>query len=260
MTSRQPIRIACTRGWLAVATITAACVAWTSAAQANPADYIFLPNVEYGERELDVKYGAATPGPGNPSAWGASVGLGYGAGERWFTEIYLKQERYAGQPANLAEFENKFQLTETGQYPVDFGLITEIEAPLSANAAWEIAAGPLLQTEFGRLQLNGNLIFRHGYAKPDDNGTVNATNLGYQWQVKYRWQPALDYGLQGMGGMGIWNHWGNQSNQPHLAGPAIMGKLPMGGRRAIRYNAAWLMGASRAAPRNTFRAQVEYEF
>jgi hypothetical protein len=31
------------------------------------------------------------------------------------------------------------------------------------------------------------------------------------------------------------------------------------GRQGIRYNAAWLIGAS-AAPRNTFRLQAEYEF
>jgi hypothetical protein len=233
---------------------------FASAAWANPADYIFLPAVEYGEREVDVKTGTATPKPGNPGAQGASIGLGYGASEHWFTEIYLKQERSAGQPSNLAEWENKFQLTETGQYPVDLGLVTEIEAPLSANASWEIAAGPLLQTDFGKLQLNGNLIFRHSYGQPDETGTPFSTNLGYQWQVKYRWQSALEYGLQGLGGMGTWDRWGNQSNQSHLAGPAIMGKLPLGGRQYIRYNAAWLIGISRIAPKNTFRAQIEYEF
>ncbi|HEY5993312.1 MAG TPA: hypothetical protein VIU46_01810 [Gallionellaceae bacterium] len=255
MKSRRLNRIAFASGWLAC--ISASCM---TAALAGPADYIFTPHVEYGERELDVKLGAATPKPGNPNAQGASIGLGYGAGEHWFTEIYLKQERYAGQPANVAEWENKFQLTETGQYPVDVGLITEIEAPLSRNAAWEIAAGPLLQTEFGRLQLNGNLIFRHAYVRPDETGVQNATNLGYQWQVKYGWRPVLDFGLQGLGGMGKWNNWSYQSSQAHLAGPAVMGKIPLGGRQAIRYNAAWLFGVSRMAPRNTFRAQVEYEF
>ena len=65
---------------------------------------------------------------------GASIGYGYGAKEYWFTEVYLKQERDSeAEIANIAEWENKFQLTDTGEYPVDVGLITELEAPLSAR-------------------------------------------------------------------------------------------------------------------------------
>ncbi len=256
MNPRQRTRIAFASGSLALIAFSLLPVA----ARANPADYIYLPAVEYGEREIDVKYGTATPKPGNPSAQGVSIGLGYGAGERWFTEVYVKQERLAGQPANLAEWENKFQLTEIGQYPVDVGLITEIEVPLSANAEWELSAGPLLQTEIGKVQLNGNLIFRHTYVRPDEAGVQNATNLNYQWQVKYPFTSATDFGLQGIGGMGQWNNWSSQSYQAHLAGPAVMGKFRVGGRESIRYNAAWLFGLSRVAPRNTLRAQVEYEF
>lgn len=228
-------------------------------ARANPADYIYMPTVEYGEREIDVKYGAASPTPGNSSAQGASIGLGYGAGEHWFTEIYLKQERLGNQSVNLAEFENKFQLTETGEYPVDLGFITEVEAPLSANAPWEINLGPLLQTEVGRVQLNGNLLFQRAFRGPDE-GVPYVTNFNYQWQAKYRAQQNLEYGLQGIGSMGQWNNWGRQANQSHLAGPAVMGKFLLGGRQAIQYNAAWLLKASRNAPNNTFRMQVEYEF
>jgi hypothetical protein len=36
--------------------------------------------------------------------------------------------------------------------------------------------------------------------------------------------------------------------------------VKLGGREAIRYNAAWLHGVSSAAPRDTFRVQAEYEF
>ncbi len=256
MNARQRIRIACVSGWLAL--ITGSLI--PAVARANPADYIYLPAVEYGEREVDFKYGASAPAPGNPSAEGVSLGLGYGAREHWFTEVYLKQERYAGQPANLGEWENKFQLTETGQYAVDVGLITEVEIPLSANAAWEISAGPLLQTEVGRVQLNGNLIFRHAYARPDETGVQSATNLDYQWQVKYPWQAGLDVGLQGLGSQGVWNNWSYRSRQSHLAGPALMGKYHIAGRESIRYNAAWLFGVSGVSPHNTFRVQVEYEF
>lgn len=226
---------------------------------AGAADYVYTPAVEYGEREIDVKAGATSPLAGN-RAQGVSVGYGYGAKEYWFTEIYLKQERNGSDVANLAEWENKFQLTDTGEYPVDFGLITELEAPLSANVPWEFRFGPLFQTDYGRLQLNGNLLFERAFGKADESGVPYSTNFSYQWQAKYRWRPILEFGVQGMGDMGKWNDWNKPSGQSHRIGPAVFGKLALGNRKAIQYNAAWLLGTNNAAPDHTFRMQVEYEF
>ncbi len=235
------------------------CIACAGPAFASPADYVYSPIVEYGEKEVDFKYGSARQKDGT-YAQAASIGFGYGAKEHWFTEVYLKQERSGNQYNNLAEWENKFQLTETGEYPVDVGLITELEAPLSSNAPWEFKFGPLLQTEFGRLQLNGNMLFERAFGKADESGIPYSTNISYQWQAKYRWRPAFEYGLQGLGEMGKWNSWDAPADQIHRMGPAIFGKLPVGYRQAIRYNAAWLMAASNAAPNHTFRIQIEYEF
>jgi hypothetical protein len=228
-------------------------------AYAGAADYVYTPTVEYGEREIDFKLGATSPVDGNRSQ-GASIGYGYGATEYWFTEVYVKQERDGGDIANLAEWENKFQLTDTGKYPVDVGLITELEAPLSANTPWEFKLGPLFQTEFGKLQLNGNLLFERAFGQADENGVPYSTIFSYQWQAKYRWKPVLEYGVQGFGEMGKWNDWDKQADQVHRIGPAIFGKFALGNRQAIRYNAALLLGTSSAAPDYTFRMQVEYEY
>jgi hypothetical protein len=47
-----------------------------------------------------------------------------------FTEVYLKYEKQGGDGTRFdaLEWENKFQLTETGKYPVDVGLTTELAA------------------------------------------------------------------------------------------------------------------------------------
>ncbi len=225
------------------------------AAIAGPADYVYTPTVEKGEREIGVKYGSA----GN-AAQVAGVGIGYGVSQSWFTEVYVKQEYYGNRNSTLAEWENKFQLTETGQYPVDLGLLTELEAPLSGLAPWEIRFGPLLQTEFGKFQLNGNLLFERAFGKADETGVAYSTNLSYQCQGKYRWKPELEFGLQGLGEVGRWNNWYGQAQQIHRMGPAIFGKFALGNRQAIKYNAAWLFGTSTAAPNHTLRMQVEYEF
>ena len=117
-----------------------------------------------------------------------------------------------------------------------------------------------LQTEFGKLQLNGNLLFERAFGKADNSGVPYTTDIGYQWQAKYRWQARLEFGLQGFGTMGKWDNWDNSADQNHRIGPAVFGKLALGGRQAIKYNAAWLFKASNAAPNQTFRMQVECEF
>ena len=234
-------------------------IIFAQAVFAGPADYVFTPAVEYGEQEIDFKHGSARQQNGTLTQV-TSLGLGYGAREYWFTEVYFKQQRNGSTTVILAEWENKFQLTDTGEYPVDVGLITELEAPLSANTPWEFKFGPLFQTEFGKLQLNGNLLFKRAFGKADKSGVPYSTNFGYQWQAKYRWQPALEFGVQSFGDMGKWNDWDKQADQNHRIGPAVFGKFALGNRQAIKYNAAWLFGASDAAPDHTFRMQVEYEF
>src|SRR4029453_2531777 len=99
------------------------------AAIAGPSDYVFLPAVSYGEREIDFKYGAAGK-KNDPTEQAASLGVGYGLKEWWFTEFYVKGAR-EGAHSNFdaIELENKFQLTETGKYGVDVGFITEFELP-----------------------------------------------------------------------------------------------------------------------------------
>lgn len=225
---------------------------------AGPADYVYTPTVEQGEKEIDFKFGTNKAQDGTHVNV-TSLGFGYGATEYWFTEVYLKREREGGDGLTIAEWENKFQLTETGKYAVDVGFITEIELPLSdSKAPWELKVGPLFQTEFGKLQLNGNVLFERKIGGEDEDQHV--TELGYQVQAKYRYTPELELGVQGLGEVGEWNHWENTSAQNHRFGPAIFGKFALGHKQAIKYNTAWLFGLSDAAPNNTFRMQVEYEF
>lgn len=224
-------------------------------AHAGPADYVYTPTVEKGEKEIDFKSGTADQ---DPRKTVATVGLGYGVNDWWFTEAYVKYAKEGGDGIkyDAFEWENKFQLTETGKYPVDVGFITEIEIPRDSDEGIELKVGPLFQTELGKLQLNGNILFEKHF----DAATSCPTEASYQWQAKYRWQPALEYGLQGFGEMGAWNDWDSANDQSHKVGPAIFGKFAVGKRQAIKYNTAWLFGVSDGAPDNTFRLQAELEF
>ena len=241
--------------------LAAAVLALPLVCTAGPSDYVITPLVEYGERELDLKYGTERFKDENARESAGSMGFGYGVSQWWFTEAYLKfhKEAFDKTKYDAFEWENKFQLTEQNKYPVDVGFVVEIEIPRERHEeGYEIAFGPLFQFDTGPLRWNVNPVFEKVVHAHD--GESHSTEFLYQAQVAYR-LPAVDVGVQAFGEMGKWNHWEPKDEQQHRIGPAVFGKVKMGeGRQAIRYNAAVLFGETRATPHATFRVQAEYEF
>jgi hypothetical protein len=248
MRSTAPLWLAATLGLPAIA-------------HADPQDYVHVPSVEYGEREIDFKIGTwKLPDEGVRES-GASLGFGWGATPWWFTEAYVMYHNEGeGTKYDAFEWENVFQLTEHNQYFVDVGLLTEIEIPREhAQEGYEFKVGPLFQKDIGNWRWNANLLLEHRYRGREQES--NATEMGYQLQAKTAVARNLEAGFQAFGEMGPWNHWEAKDQQVHRIGPAIFGKVKLGeGRQAIRYNAAWLWGATDSSPRNSFRVQAEYEF
>lgn len=241
--------------------LAAAALGLPAAAIAGPSDYIYVPSVEYGEREIDLKAGSwkLRDEPVRQSA--ASVGFGYGATEWWFTEAYVKYGKETGGRTkyDAFEWENKFQLTEPNRFFVDVGLITEIEVPKERREeGYELKVGPLFQWDTGAVRWNANLLFERVFR--GNSGEPRVTEMGYQLQARHDLSPAIGIGVQAFGQMGKWDHWEPRNEQNHRAGPALFGKVKLGGREAIKYNAAWLHGVGDGAPRNTVRVQAEYEF
>lgn len=247
-----------TASWRAGAAFALCCLIQPAVSFAGPSDYVHVPTVEYGEREIDFKAGTVKNRDGTRASE-YSLGFGWGVTPWWFTELYAKWHKEPGERHDFDawEWENKFQLTETGKYPVDVGFLLEIERPKDRSEGYEYKWGPLLQAEFGpKVQANLNLLIEK-HIRTENAGKAE---LGYEWQLKYRWRPELEFGAQGFGDVGPWNHWEPHSEQPHKAGPALFGQFKLGQKQVIKYNAAILFGLTDAAPRNTFRLQAEYEF
>jgi len=230
---------------------------------AAPSDYVRVPSVEYGEREIDFKYGTGKmkDSEGGERESAGSLGVGYGATPWWFTEAYVKYEKEGSSKTkyDAFEWENKFQLTETNKYFADVGFFVELEIPRERHEeGYEIAFGPLFQFDTGPLRWNLNPVFEKVVHSHD--GESHSTELLYQAQVAYR-LPSVDVGIQAFGELGKWNEWAPHDEQEHRIGPAVFGKVKLGeGRQAIKWNAAVLFGATRATPQTTFRVQAEYEF
>lgn len=225
-------------------------------ALAGPSNGISMPTVTLGEREIDFKFGSSKSGGVRETA--ASVGYGVGMSAKWFTEFYVKykNEKGMGTFFDALEWENKFQVTEPGKYPVDVGFLVEVEHPEDRAEGWEVKWGPLFQMTRARMQFNWNLFFERQY------GAKNPaeTELSWQFQAKYRLRPRFEYGVQAFGEIGKWSAWESLDNQGLSIGPALFGKIHLGGREAIKFNTAWVFGTTKGSPDDTFRTQVEYEF
>jgi hypothetical protein len=242
----------------ALSALGLAAAALSRVAMAGPSEYVLPAVVEEGEREIDFKAGSALlRGGGHEDQ--ESIGLGIGVNSRWFTEAYAVWHKEPGDSRRFDawEWENRVQLTQTGRYPVDVGVVLEVERPQLRSEGYELRWGPLFQADLSpKLQANLNLLVeQHVNAE-----VASKPELGYQWQIKCRWNPAFEYGLQGFGDVGPWNHWEPGTEQPHRAGPAVFGTLSAGGHRKLKYNAALLFGLTDGAAVNSLRAQLEYEF
>ena len=224
---------------------------------ANPATYVATPAITEGEREIELVTGAQRLRDGS-SATGTALIFGYGIRSWWAAEVGVLWHRDPGDRFGYDawEIENRFALTEPGQYPVDLGLLIEIEKPADRSEGYELRYGPLLQSQWGALQANLNLLFERHLRAADPP----VTEFGYQWQLRWRANPLLDWGAQGFGATGPWRHWNAASEQSHQLGPALFGRVRAAPGAALKYDAAFLFGTGGTAPRRALRARIEYEF
>ncbi len=230
---------------------------------ADPNDYVLTLDFTAGEREIDTTLGAASAARnGTPAREAGAVAWGAAVNNAWLTEAYLQFANSGAGPSAQSggmdgvSLENVVRFAEPGEWPVDLGAMLEIERPRAASQGWKFTLGPLLQTDIDTIQINANLLLSRVVGAQESS----PTQLGYQFQVRYRSHPLLDVGLQALGDMGPWNRWGAQVGQSHRLGPALFGRHKLGPGRAVGYNAALLIGTSRGAPDTTLRAQIDVEY
>ena len=234
------------------------CLLGATSALANPAFAVYTPSITEGEREVELQIGAQKLRDGG-SATGVSLSFAIAPRAWWAIEFGVKGQREDGGRFGYDawEIEQRFALTEPGRHAVDVGMLLEVEKPRDRAEGWELRYGPLLQTEWGQLQGNLNLLFeRHLHAADPPRA-----EFGYQWQLRWRDDPAFDWGAQGVGELGPWRHWNPRAEQSHQLGPALFGRIKSATPGAAwKYDAALLLGTGGTAPSRALRARLEYEF
>jgi len=225
-------------------------------AVADPGYYLVSVYENEGERSIDFRYWTVKL-PGQPETIWPEVGFGYGVTKRWYTELfvsYIGAEIQSTYPSTW-NWQNDYLLTQ-GQYPFDLAVHTNLYFNQGSSRGYALEIGPALQTEIGRTQFNANLIFERSFDVP----IAQATQLKYQWQVKHRYRPAFEFGLQGFGELGAWDNWAPSARQSHRAGPMMSGMWQLNGKQAIKYQLAYLVGSIYSNQGSMLSTRIQFVF
>jgi len=244
---------------LAISATLALLTAWrdTLAIDANP--YLLTPTVVEGERELDVFAGVGSAGSTTGLRRNSAIGVGVGVTNSWLSELAIRYQKAgdAGLAYDAVEWENILALAETNEWPVDVGIVLELELPHHSAEGIETRIGPLLQKDLGNFEINLNLIMDHHFFSDG----FDSTRLQYQGQIKYRYREPLEFGLQSFGQTGSRRqNWAAYEQQVHRIGPVVMGHFALPKERGWSYNVGYLLGTTAHSPDRTLRCQIEYEF
>jgi hypothetical protein len=222
-------------------------------ATAGPADKVYRPIVEKGETEVEIRGGYFDlHDSADEYAWVAD--FGYAFTSNWKSELVFEYEGETGEGAGpeAVEWENLIVLTEQGEHWADVGLLIEAEHTFSA-APEEFKLGLLLEKEIGPTIADLNLVAEKEFG----HDASDETELEYRWQVKWRGNEALEWGVQGFGGVGTFEHLGEDDG--HSIGPAMFGVQRLANGNKVAYDAAILVGVNEQAPDITARFNIEFE-
>lgn len=217
-------------------------------ADGSAIDKVYHPYVEQLEWELEWRATHAKHDPilGVDRVQQHRVGLGRAVSEYVFVEGYLIGARSADDSFALDAYELEllWQISEQGEYLVDWGLLLELEKAHGQNA-WESAAKLLLERDWGRFSGTANLgvIYEWGDHTPDEWET--SLSLQARYRNSPRLEPALEF-YMGEDSLG--------------AGPVFLGAERLGQMRALKWEAGVIFGLDNDTSDYTVRAVLEYEF
>ncbi len=202
-------------------------------------DKVYHPYVHL-EREIEWRMTSADGEQKHQLALGKSFS------DQLFLELYLIGEKGNGEDFEVSnyEFEAKWQLTEQGEYDIDWGVITEFEGSRHEDS-WEFSTALLMEKEFNRWI--GTLNLWGIYEWGDDVETELESSLTAQIRYRYSrlFEPALEF---------------YSGPDTRALGPVIMGDLRLGTRRKLHWETGVIFGLDSKTPNNTFRLLTEFEF
>ncbi len=231
---------------------------FTAPSTAHATKKVYSPIVEKGELEFEARgQYDIDERASKDNAQKHKYAVGYGVSDRWFTEVYGEVERTKNDNDEDLNFkftalswENRFQLTEQGQLPVDIGLYLEYEASFEDKHSDKLEAKLLLEKSLINFTHTLNLALEQQVGRHPGEDLAG----GLAWSSKYRLKEWFQPGVEWHSDFGEINQVVAYNDQKHQAGPAFYGKIG-----SVKYDVGYLFGASDAAPKGEIKWILEYE-
>lgn len=216
---------------------------------------VYSPTVVKGEAELEYA-GTRTfdSSKEKNNLQENQFSVGYGVTDFWAPEVYFATFTHGpGQPQDVraTEFENIIQFWPTGKYWLDAGMLASYHLATKKETADSVELKLLLQKDIGRFTAIANL----GGGREVGNLGIPGNDLSSAANVRYRWLPYFEPGIEWQAGYGMWGDHNGFNEQEHYLGPIIYGELISG----LKYEAGYFAGISNAAASSAARLKIEYE-
>lgn len=231
------------RGWPGIAAATLMC----SLAHADGfiVDRVYDPYVQPLETEIELR-SVTQFGDDLANQQRHSIGIGRSLSDNWAVEVYAvgtKTER-DGYDFDVYEFEATWQLTEQGEYAVDWGMVFEFDREFDDDIE-EASATVVAARDFGRWTtlLNVGISYEWG------EGVSNEAETDMHFQTRYRYKEFLEPGME--------LHVGQNSSS---VGPAFSGALRTSPGRKLNWEAGVFFGLDEVSADYVVKLNLEYEF
>lgn len=172
------------------------------------------------------------------------ISFGASLSESWYAEVGLEATDSEHFQWTALELEAKWQLTEQGEYGLDWGLLFEYEDERESHIH-ELSSSVILLKELGRWvsTVNAGVTYEWGEGIKSEWETHAAA------QVRYRhhrlWEPGFELFL---------------AQNSNAAGPIITGRWRLQKGRSLQWETGLLLGVDSETPDTNLKFSLEYEF
>lgn len=210
-------------------------------------DKVYTPYVQLLEQEFEYRLLAQKDS--NQKVDGQlrhKLGYGQSLSDQFFIEAYLigNDKKANGFLIKAYELELKWQLTEQGEYDVDWGLLFELEKNRSENN-WEAVSTLIALHEWRDWILTGNLSLIYEWGSSIDNELEAALSAQLRYRNTAQFEPAIEL---------------YQSQDTQGVGSVLTGLYRLSGGKKLLWEFGAIFGLNAKTAATNWKLNIEYEF